>query len=302
MADLTADLGFIRLKNPVVPASGTFGYGEEFGDFVDLDELGAFVLKGVYRDPRPGNPPPRIHETASGLLNSIGLAGPGCRGLAEVLRRVSAGTDTPAIVNVCGGSDEEYQEVAEFFGAMPETAVLELNISCPNVNAGGSCPAQDPAHTERLVKRIRQAVTKPLMVKLSPNVADIAAVARAAEAGGADALSLVNTFLGMAVDLERRAPVFANVVAGLSGPAIKPLALRLVWEACRAVSIPVMGIGGIHSGRDALEFILAGAHAVQTGTVNLVEPGASLRILREMAAEMDRLGIRNLDMIRGALS
>jgi dihydroorotate dehydrogenase (NAD+) catalytic subunit len=302
VADLTTDLGFLCLKNPVVPASGTFGYGEEFCDYLHLDQLGAFVVKGVYRDPRTGNPPPRIHETPSGLLNSIGLAGPGCRGLADILRRVAARTSTPIVVNVCGGTDDEYLEVSEFFDAMPEVSVLELNISCPNVHAGGSCPAQDPRHTERLVTRVRRAVSLPLMVKLSPNVADIAEVARAAQAGGADALSLVNTFLGLAVDLERRAPVFANTVAGLSGPAIKPLALRLVWETCAAVSIPVMGIGGIHSGRDALEFIMAGAHAIQTGTVNLVEPGASLRIIREINAEMERLGIRDLTEIRGAIS
>lgn len=302
MADLTTDLGFLCLKNPVVPASGTFGYGEEFCDYLHLDQLGAFVVKGVYRDPRTGNPPPRIHETPSGLLNSIGLAGPGCRGLADILRRVAARTSTPIFVNVCGGTDDEYLEVSEFFDAMSEVSALELNISCPNVHAGGSCPAQDPCHTERLVTRVRRAVSLPLMVKLSPNVADIAEVARAAQAGGADALSLVNTFLGLAVDLERRAPVFANTVAGLSGPAIKPLALRLVWETCAAVSIPVMGIGGIHSGRDALEFIMAGAHAIQTGTVNLVEPGASLRIIREINAEMERLGIRDLTEIRGAIS
>lgn len=301
MADLTANLGFIRLKNPVVPASGTFGYGEEFADFMDLNFLGAFVTKGVYLDARPGNPPPRIHETPSGLLNSIGLAGPGCRGLADILKRVAVSTKTPIIVNVCGGSDEEYLEVARFFDPLPQVSMLELNISCPNVRAGGMCPAQDPGHTERLVSMVKREVSTPLMVKLSPNVPDIGIVARAAESGGADALSLVNTFLGMAVDLERRVPVFANVVAGLSGPAIKPLALKLVWEACRAVSIPVMGVGGIRTGRDVLEFIMAGAHAVQTGTVNLVEPGASLRIIREMEALMDRLHIKDLEEIRGVL-
>lgn len=301
MADLTADLGFIRLKNPVVPASGTFGYGEEFADFLDLDALGAFVVKGVYLDARPGNPPPRIHETPSGLLNSIGLAGPGCRGLADILTRVAAATKTPIIVNVCGASDDEYLEVARFFDPMPEISMLELNISCPNVRAGGMCPAQDPGHTERLVSLIKRETSTPLIVKLSPNVPDIQVVARAAESGGADAISLVNTFLGMAVDLERRAPVFANVVAGLSGPAIKPMALKLVWEACRAVSIPVMGVGGIRTGRDVLEFVMAGAHAVQTGTVNLVEPGASVRIIEEMTAQMDRLGIKDLGEIRGVL-
>ena len=301
MADLTTNLGFITLKNPVIPASGTFGYGEEFAPFMDLDALGAFVTKGVYRDPRPGNPPPRIHETASGLLNSIGLAGPGVAGLREIVSRVAATTTTPIIVNVCGGSDQEYLEVAMAFDALSEVAMLELNISCPNVHAGGQCPAQDPGHTERLVASVRESVHKPLLVKLSPNVSDIGAVAAAAESGGADAISLVNTFLGMAVNLEGRTPVFTNIVAGLSGPAIKPLALRLVWEACRAVSIPVIGIGGIRSGLDVLEFVLAGAHAVQTGTVNLVEPGASIRIIHEIEAEMDRLGIADLEFIRGEL-
>lgn len=301
MADLSVDLGFATLKNPVIPASGTFGYGEEFTPFLDLDKLGAFVTKGVYREPRPGNPPPRIHETASGLLNSIGLAGPGVNGLREILKRVAPSTTTPIIINVCGGDDEEYLEVAMAFDALPEAAMLELNISCPNVHAGGRCPAQDPGHTEKLVKNIRRSVNKPLLVKLSPNVSDIGAVAAAAESGGADAISLVNTFLGLAVDLEQRTPVFANIVAGLSGPAIKPLALRMVWETCQAVSIPVIGIGGIHSGRDALEFILSGAHAVQTGTVNLIEPGASVRIIHEIETEMNRLGIQDLESIRGAL-
>lgn len=299
--DLSADLGFITLKNPIIPASGTFGYGEEFQAFFPLDKLGAFVMKGVYKEPRKGNPPPRIHETAAGLLNSIGLAGPGAEGLKQIIRRVAAATSTPIIVNVCGGSDEEYLEVAQIFDAMQEVAILELNISCPNVREGGKCPAMDRGHTYRLVKMVKEHTQKPLMVKLSPNTHDVPSVAAAAEEAGADSISLVNTFLGMAVNLEKRTPIFKNIFAGLSGPAIKPLALKLVWETTRRVSIPVIGIGGIMSGRDVLEFILAGASAVQTGTVNMVEPGASIRIIDETAQVMKQLNIKSLKEIKGEL-
>ncbi len=299
--DLSADLGFTVLKNPIIPASGTFGYGEEFMPFFSLDILGAFVLKGIYIDARPGNTPPRIHETAAGLLNSIGLAGPGAEALKEVIKRVAANTKSPIIVNVCGGSDKEYLEVAKIFDAMDEVAILELNISCPNVKAGGKCPAQDRWHTYRLVKDIRENTKKPLMVKLSPNTHDVPTVAASAEEAGADCISLVNTFLGMAVDLKKRAPVFKNILAGLSGPAIKPLALKLVWDVARTVSIPVVGIGGIATGKDVLEFILAGASAVQTGTVNMVEPCASVRIIAEMEEAMKELGIKNLKEIKGKL-
>ncbi len=301
MAGLEVDLGFIKLKNPVMTASGTFGYGEEFAPFLNLDELGAIILKGVYLQPRPGNPPPRIFETAAGLLNSIGLAGPGADGLKAVVKRVAAMTSSPLVVNVCGADDDEYLQVAEIFDDCPEVAFLELNISCPNVHDRGRCPAQDGGHTARLVRRIRDRVKKGLMVKLSPNVADVAEIAYIAQESGASAVSLVNTFLGMAVDLERRRPHFRNVVAGLSGPAVKPLALRLVWEVCRRVKIPVVGIGGIMSGRDALEFILVGASAVQTGTVNLVQPGASARIVREIGDEMARLGISSIQELKGSM-
>ena len=301
MADLSVDLGFITLKNPLIPASGTFGYGEEFAPFFDLDILGALVLKGIYKDARPGNPPPRLVETPAGLLNSIGLAGPGAGKLQEIIRRLAAITRAPIIVNVCGHDDAEFVEVAEIFAAMPEVAMLELNISCPNVKKGGACPAQDDKHTFRLVKRVKAHISKPLIVKLSPNAADIVAVARAAQEAGADALSLVNTFLGLAVDLEKRRPVFANTLAGLSGPAIKPLALKLVWEVCRQVQIPVIGMGGITSGRDVLEYILVGAAAVQIGTVNFCEPAAALRILTEIEQEMAKLHINSLSEIRGTL-
>jgi dihydroorotate dehydrogenase (NAD+) catalytic subunit len=299
--DLSVDLGFIKLKNPVIPASGCFGYGEEFQPFFDLDRLGAFVLKGIYLQPRAGNPLPRLHETAAGLLNSIGLAGPGAKELKKIIQRVAAQTSTPIIVNVCGESDDEYLEVAEIFDAMAEVAMLELNISCPNVQKGGRCPAQDDRHTYRLVKLIKDRTRKPLMVKLTPNAGNLTSIAISAQEAGADCLSLVNTFLGMAVDLKTRAPVFKNVYAGLSGPAIKPLALRLVREVCNSVSIPVIGIGGITTGRDVLEFILVGASAVQTGTVNMVEPCASIRIIREIETLMEELKIKNPLEIKGAL-
>jgi len=302
MADLSVDLGFCTLKNPLIPASGTFGYGEEFAPFFDLDILGALVLKGIYKNARPGNPPPRLAETPAGLLNSIGLAGPGAAKLQETIRRLAATTATPIIVNVCGQDDQEFIEVAEIFAAMPEVAMLELNISCPNVKKGGVCPAQDDKHTYRLVKLVKAHIHKPLIVKLSPNAADIVAVARAAEEAGADALSLVNTFLGLAVDLEKRRPLFANILAGLSGPAIKPLALKLVWEVCRQVQVPVIGMGGITSGRDVLEYILVGAAAVQIGTVNFFEPAAAVRIIAEIKTEMDKLQINNLSAIRGTLA
>jgi dihydroorotate dehydrogenase (NAD+) catalytic subunit len=300
--DLSVDLGFIELKNPVIPASGTFGYGEEFQPFFDLDLLGGFILKGIYKNPRKGNIPPRLHETPSGLLNSIGLAGPGAKALKDIIKRLAASTSTPVIVNVCGETDDEYLEVAEIFDDMAEVAMLELNISCPNIHEGGRCPAMDDRHTYRLVKRVKDNTGKPLMVKLTPNAADITSIAMSAEEAGADCLSLVNTFLGMAVDLKSRAPVFKNLVAGLSGPAIKPLALRLVWEVARGVSIPVIGVGGIASGRDVLEYILAGASAVQTGTINMVEPCASVRIIAEVETLMKELKIKDLNRFKGTLN
>jgi len=301
MADLTVDLGFRTLKNPVITASGTFGYGEEFLPFFDLDILGAIIMKGIFREPRPGNPPPRLVETPAGVLNSIGLAGPGSEKLQEIIRRLHTRTNTPIIVNVCGEDDREFAEVAAVFSAMDEVAMLELNISCPNIKKGGACPAQDADHTARLVRQVKKVVGKPLIVKLSPNTADIVEVAQAAQDAGADALSLVNTFLGLAVDLEKRKPVFANVYAGLSGPAVKPLALRLVREVCRRSYVPVIGMGGISSGRDVLDYILVGAAAVQIGTVNFYEPSAAVRIIGEIETEMDKLQIKNLSEIRGKL-
>ena len=301
MVDLAVDLGFICLKNPVIPASGTFGYGEEFIPFFNLDQLGALVLKGIYKNKRMGNPPPRIQETSAGLLNSIGLPGPGMKELKKIIQRVYQSTSTPIIINVCGETDQEYLDVAEYFDGMEEVAILELNISCPNVKSGGRCPAQDDKHTYRLVKKIKQSVSTPIMVKLSPNVTDISAIAISAEEAGADCISLTNTFLGMALNLESRKPVFPNIVAGLSGPAIKPLALRLVWEVANNVHIPIIGMGGITTGQDVLEFMLAGATAVQIGTINLVEPAASIRIIKEIKETMEQLEIANLKELTGKL-
>lgn len=301
MADISADLGFAKLINPIIPASGTFGYGEEFTPFFNLDILGGFIMKGIYMDSRPGNEPPRIHETAAGLLNSIGLAGPGAEKLKEIVKKVRKQTSTQIIINVCGGNDEEYLKVASIFDAMEEVDMLELNISCPNVHAGGACVAQDKDHTYRLVTEVKKNTTKPLIVKLSPNVANIPTVAAAAEDAGADALSLVNTFIGLAVDLKSRKPVFKNKYAGLSGPAIKPLALKIVNDVAREVKIPVIGLGGIMTGEDVLEFILAGASAVQTGTVNMIEPTASIRIIKEIEEAMDKYGLTKLEDIRGEL-
>ena len=227
MADLERRTGILHPEEPGDHGIGHFGYGEEFLPFYDLDILGALVLKGIFKSARPGNPPPRLHETPAGLLNSIGLAGPGSGKLQEIIRRLHAKTPVPIIVNVCGEDDDEFVEVAAIFSALDEVAMLELNISCPNVKKGGACPAQDPGHTARLVKRVKEVIRKPLIVKLSPNVADIVAVAQAAQDAGADALSLVNTFLGLAVDIETRSPVFANTSPGSRG-GHQPLALKLV--------------------------------------------------------------------------
>lgn len=301
MVDLTCDLGFLKLKNPIIPASGTFGYGEEFAQFFNLDILGAMVLKGIFLDPREGNSPPRIYETASGLLNSIGLAGPGVNQLKGIIKKLSKITSTPILVNVCGKDDEEYLAVAGIFDPMPEVAALELNISCPNVKLKGKCIAQDSTHTYNLIKKIKDHIKKPIITKLTPNVADITEIAKAAEEAGSDAIALVNTFLGLAVDLKRQAPIFKNLYAGLSGPAIKPLALRLVYEAANSVSIPVIGIGGIVSGKDALEYILVGAAAVQPGTINMVDPTACVRIIQEIKEEMKKLKIQKISDLKGGL-
>ncbi len=301
MADLCADLGFLRLRNPVLTASGTFGYGTEFLPFLDLSAVGGIVVKGLYFGPREGNPPPRLVETASGLINAIGLQGVGVeRFAADVLPELRR-HDTAVIVNVCGSGDEEYYRVIEFLDRREGIAAYELNISCPNVKLNGACPAMDPRATREIVAGAKRRSRRPVIAKLSPNVTDIASIARAAEDGGADAVSLINTLLAMAVDLDTRKPKLGNVLGGLSGPAIKPVALRMTYQAARAVKIPVIGMGGICTGRDALEFMLVGARAVQVGTANFVDPAAAARIVREIEEYCDARGLGRAADIVGTL-
>lgn len=282
--DLSVTVGKLKLRNPVITASGTFGYGEEFQEYVDLEKIGAFVTKGLSLKPRAGNPTPRIVETPGGMLNAIGLQNVGIDAFISQKVPFFRTVATPAIANFFGNTPEEYAELAARLDAIPEVAALEVNISCPNVKQGGIVFGTDPICAAGVVAACRAATSKTLVVKLSPNVTDIVEMATACEAAGADALSVINTLTGMAVDLERRRPVLANITGGLSGPAIKPIALRMVWQVAKVVKIPVIGIGGIMNAVDALEFILAGATAVQVGTASFVNPGAA----QEIAAGMER--------------
>jgi dihydroorotate dehydrogenase (NAD+) catalytic subunit len=299
--DLSVDLGFLKLRNPVLTASGTFGYGLEFKPFIDLNKLGGIVVKGLYFNPRPGNPPPRLAETASGLINSIGLQGIGVRAFCEKILPQLEGLQTPILVNVCGETDDEYAAVINFLNQDDRIAAYELNISCPNVRQEGRCPALSADHTFSLVKLAKETSRRPLIVKLSPNVTDIVSVARAAEEGGADAISLINTLLAMAVDVETRRPRLANTFGGLSGPAVKPIALRMVYQVASKVRIPVIGMGGIMTGRDALEFLIAGARAVEVGTAHFIDPGASVRIVKEIQDYCLVKGITRVEDVIGTL-
>ncbi|MBC7082176.1 MAG: dihydroorotate dehydrogenase [Bacillota bacterium] len=291
-ADLAVTIGAIKMKNPVIAASGTFGFGREFGRVLDISALGAIVTKGITLEPRAGNPPPRLWETACGLLNSVGLQNPG---LAAFIRDEAprlAACGVPVIVNISGDSLAEFCELASCLEGVPGVDGLEVNVSCPNIHAGGRPFASDPEAVYRVAAAVRRVTGKTLIVKLSPNVAGIARTAQAAEMGGADAVSCVNTYLGIAIDAERRRPVFSRVFAGLSGPAIKPLALRAVWEVASAVRIPVVGIGGICSPQDAIEFLLAGARAVAIGTGNFISPMACLEVVEGIRSYLEERGIR----------
>jgi dihydroorotate dehydrogenase (NAD+) catalytic subunit len=300
-ADLSVELGPLRLKNPVLTASGTFGYGLEFLPFLDLGELGGIVTKGLSPRPRDGNPPVRIVETPAGMLNSIGLQNVGIdRFIAEKLPQLRE-HDTAVIANVFGGTEAEYVEVCSKLDLAAGVAAIELNVSCPNVEQGGMIFGNDPRPLEQITRACREATRLPLIVKLSPNVTDIRETARAAEAGGADVISLVNTFVGMAVDVQHRRPVLARVSGGLSGPAIRPLAVWMTWQVFHAVRIPIIGIGGIVEARDALEFILAGATAVQIGTANFIHPDAAIRVLRGIEAHLVETGIGSVSELVGAL-
>ncbi len=280
--DLSTQLGPLTLKNPVLTASGTFGYGLEFEHLIDLNRLGGLVTKGLSLRPREGNPPPRIHDSASGMLNSIGLHNIGVDAfLKEKLPRLSK-YDTAIIVNIYGENPDDFVEVARELGSVKELAALEINISCPNVKTGGLDLGTDPKEVKTLTSRIREVTSKPLFAKLTPNVTDIRVLAKAAMEGGADGLSLINSVKGMAVNLDRKTPHLSSVCGGLSGPAIKPIALAKVYEVSKALDVPIMGIGGISSGQDALEFMVVGAQAIQVGTENFVHSNATIRILDEM--------------------
>jgi dihydroorotate dehydrogenase (NAD+) catalytic subunit len=299
--DLSVNIAGISLRNPVMTASGTFGYGEEFSEYVDLKKIGAIVTKGLSIKPRAGNPMPRIVETPGGMLNAIGLQNVGIEKFIEekipFLRKVS----TPIIVNFFGNTVEEYAALAERLDVIPEVAGIEVNISCPNVKHGGIVFGTDPKSARVVVSAVRSATSKPLIVKLSPNVTDIVTMASACAEAGADALSLINTITGMAIDLKSRRPALANVTGGLSGPAIKPIALRMVWQVSKAVKLPIIGIGGITTATDALEFLLAGATAVQVGTANFMSPAASQQIAVDMEKYLRENGISDVKELIGAL-
>ncbi len=297
---LAVDLAGLRLKNPVMTASGTCGYAEELAPYADLSGLGAVVVKTITLLPRVGNPAPRIAETPSGMLNSIGLQNVGIEAFLReklpILRRLKV----PILVNIAGKSVEEYAELAKRLEGVPGVSALELNISCPNV-AGGLDYGTDPRLTREVVRAVKQVTSVPVIPKLSPNVTDITVIARAAADGGADALSLINTLLGVAIDPHSRRPKIHTVTGGLSGPAIKPIALRMVWQVAQAVPLPLIGIGGIQTGEDAVEFLLAGATAVQVGTATFVDPRAPLKVRDGIAAYCARHGVRDVRDLVGAL-
>jgi dihydroorotate dehydrogenase (NAD+) catalytic subunit len=299
--DLSVEVGPLRLKNPVLTASGTFGYGLEFLPFLDLAKLGGVVVKGLSPRPRRGNPPERIVETPAGMLNAIGLQNVGVDVfLSEKLPELR-NHDTAVVANVFGETVADYVEVCRKLDGAPGLAAIELNVSCPNVEAGGMVFGNDPEALATVTRACRKATSLPLMVKLSPNATDFVGTALAAEAEGADALSLVNTFVGMVIDVERRRPALANVTGGLSGPAIRPLAVRLTRQVYEAVRIPIVGMGGIMDARDALEFILAGATAVQVGTANFVNPDASVRVVADLESWLADRGIASIRELVGAL-
>jgi len=299
--EMSVNLAGMPLRNPVMTASGTFGYGEEFSEYVDLHSIGAMITKGLSLKPRAGNPTPRIVETPGGMLNAIGLQNVGIDAFIAKKLPFLRSINTPTIANFFGDTVDEYAEMARRLNEIPEVAALEMNISCPNVKQGGIVFGTDPACAAGVVAACRAATSKPLIVKLSPNVTDIVAMARACVDAGADALSLINTLIGMAIDLKKRRPVLANITGGFSGPAIKPIALRMVWQVSRAVKVPLVGIGGIMNATDALEFMLAGATAVQVGTASFINPGAAQTIAEEMEAWLVANGVADIKSLIGAL-
>lgn len=302
MGDLKVNIKGLSLKNPVMTASGTFGYGEEFSDFIDLNRLGGIIVKGTTINHREGNPYPRMVETPSGMLNAVGLQNKGVNYFIEHIYPRIKNLDTEIIVNVSGAKIEDYVAVCEMLDGLDKIHAIELNISCPNVKQGGMAFGTTCAGASQVVKAARNAFGKTLIVKLSPNVTDIAEIARAVEAEGADSVSLVNTFLGMAIDIETRRPYLSTVTGGLSGPCIRPIAVRMVYQVAHSVKIPVIGLGGIMNGRDAIEFMLAGATAVQVGTANFIDPSVTVNIIDYMEEYLQRHNISSIREIIGGMN
>ncbi len=301
MVNLGVKIGSLELKNPVLTASGTFGYGEEFADLIDLSRLGGIIVKGTTLEPREGNPYPRMHETPSGMLNAVGLQNKGVDYFIEHIYPRIKDLDTEVLVNVSGAKIADYVAVCEKLAALDKIHAIEVNISCPNVKQGGMAFGTTCEGAAEVTHAVREAFPRTLIVKLSPNVTSIADIARAVEAEGADSVSLINTLMGMAVDVEHRRPYLSTVTGGLSGPAVRPVAVRMVWQVAKAVSIPVIGLGGISCGHDALEFIMAGATAVQIGTANFVDPAVSVKTVDEIADYMHRHGVSDINELRGII-
>ena len=300
MGRLSVELCGIELDNPVIPASGTFGFGYEFAELYDINCLGTFSFKGTTKDPRFGNPTPRIAECSMGMLNAVGLQNPGVEAVInEELPKLKPVFHKPVMANISGFSVDDYVYTAQKLDAEEQVGWLEINISCPNVHGGGMSFGTDPDAAYEVIHAVRQVTKKPLIAKLSPNVTDITAIAKACEKAGADAVSLINTLLGMRIDLKTKKPVLANTTGGLSGPAVFPVAVRMVYQVHKAVSIPVIGMGGVSSAQDVIEMMMAGASAVEIGAANLVDPFACPKIIEELPAVMDRYGIENLTDIIG---
>ncbi len=300
MVDLRTTLCGIELDNPVIPASGTFGYGREFAELYDINILGTFSFKGTTKDPRFGNPTPRIAETSSGMLNAVGLQNPGVdKVISEELPALAKVFHKPVMANVSGFSVEDYVYTCEKLDKEPQVGWLEVNISCPNVHGGGMSFGTDPKAAAEVTAAVKKVTSKPVIMKLTPNVTDIVSVTKACEDAGADGISLINTLLGMRIDLRRRRPLLANGTGGLSGPAVFPVALRMVWQAAKAVKIPVVGMGGVSSAADVLEMMCAGATAVEVGAANLTDPFACRNIVRDLPSVMERYGIDDLEKIIG---
>ena len=301
MADLRIKIGNLELKNPVMTASGTFGYGPEYADFVELSEIGGIIVKGTTLHPRQGNDYPRMAETASGMLNCVGLQNKGVDYFCEHIYQEIKDIDTNMIVNVSGSSPEDYAECAARIDALDKIPAIELNISCPNVKDGGMAFGVTCEGAASVVRAVRKSYHKTLIVKLSPNVTDITEIARAVEAEGADSVSLINTLMGMAIDIEKRKPMLSINTGGLSGPAVKPVALRMVWQVAKAVGIPVVGLGGICNANDAIEFMLAGASAIEIGTANFLDPQVTVKVKNGINEWLDKHGCKSVTEIIGQL-